>query len=289
MNTHKQSSFSSRSSSTKLLTIAWRRRDKSHCPSGDETKQSRSLKLSSREQTTENRCRRRSSREFKRRARYSQSGRQSLEHRMSSVRDSRDHLSRLDQEGNGDAKDFSKSEAVLVDVTDTLQHWISNIEIEMAKNPTFLQKGIDTRNTNNAMVALITMKTSMSRALSKQCQWWWSVPPSRSPTFHAENTAALVGIEQFFENLAIWRELKMLTTQLTRSTACIQSRRPQWCSRTDATAFESDQSSETRNRFTLAWTRRNATLQTASRKIDESSNDRNNVSNQMTGLWARPS
>ena len=33
---------------------------------------------------------------------------------------------------------------------------------------TFLQKGIDTRNTSNAMVALITMKTSMSRAFSEQ-------------------------------------------------------------------------------------------------------------------------
>ena len=61
-----------------------------------------------------------------------------------------------------EAKDFSKSEAELVDDTDTLQHGISNIENEMAKNPTFLQKGIDTRNTSNAMVALITMKTSMT-------------------------------------------------------------------------------------------------------------------------------
>ena len=67
-----------------------------------------------------------------------------------------------------EAKDLSKSEAELVDVTDTLQHGISNIEKEMAKNPTFLQKGIDTRNTNNAMVALVTMKTSMSRAFSEQ-------------------------------------------------------------------------------------------------------------------------
>ena len=51
-----------------------------------------------------------------------------------------------------EAKDFSKSEAELVDVTDTLQHGISNVEKEMAKNPTFLQTGIDTRNTNSAMV-----------------------------------------------------------------------------------------------------------------------------------------
>ena len=37
----------SRSSSTRLVTIARRRRDKSHSPSGDETKQSRSLRFES--------------------------------------------------------------------------------------------------------------------------------------------------------------------------------------------------------------------------------------------------
>ena len=57
-----------------------------------------------------------------------------------------------------EAKDFSKSEAEMVDVMDTLQHGISIIEKEMAKNPIFMQKGIDTRNTNNATVALITKK-----------------------------------------------------------------------------------------------------------------------------------
>ena len=45
------------------------------------------------------------------------------------------------------------------------QHGISNIEKEMAKNPTFLQKGIDRRNTNNVLVALVTMKT---RAFSEK-------------------------------------------------------------------------------------------------------------------------
>ena len=52
-----------------------------------------------------------------------------------------------------EAKDFSKSEAEMVDVMDTRA--ISNVEKEMAKNLTFLQKKIDTRNTNNATVALI--------------------------------------------------------------------------------------------------------------------------------------
>ena len=69
-----------------------------------------------------------------------------------------------------EAKDCSKSEAEMVDVMDTLQHVISVIQKEMANNTTFLQKGIDTRNTNHAMVALIIRKTSMSIAFSKQCQ-----------------------------------------------------------------------------------------------------------------------
>ena len=42
-----------------------------------------------------------------------------------------------------EAKDFSKSEAEMVDVKDTLQHVISNVELEIAKNPAFLQKEID--------------------------------------------------------------------------------------------------------------------------------------------------
>ena len=42
-----------------------------------------------------------------------------------------------------EAKDFSKSEAELVDVVDTLQRAISIIQKEMAKNPAFLQKRID--------------------------------------------------------------------------------------------------------------------------------------------------
>ena len=58
----------------------------------------------------------------------------------------------------------------MVDVMDTLERAISNVEKEMAKNLTFLQKEIDTRNTNNVMAALIIRKTSMSRVFSKQCQ-----------------------------------------------------------------------------------------------------------------------
>ena len=53
-----------------------------------------------------------------------------------------------------EAKDFSKSEAELLDVVDTLQRAISIIQKEMAKNPAFLQKKIDTRNMNNVVGAL---------------------------------------------------------------------------------------------------------------------------------------
>merc|ERR1719414_2422993 len=53
-----------------------------------------------------------------------------------------------------EAKDFSKSEAELVDVVDTLQRAISIIQKEMSKNPAFLQKKIDTQNMNNVVAAL---------------------------------------------------------------------------------------------------------------------------------------
>ena len=70
-----------------------------------------------------------------------------------------------------EAKNFSKSEAELVDVMDTLQHAISIIEKEIAKNLAFFQKEIDTRSTNNATVALINsfqQTVSMMRRTTEQ-------------------------------------------------------------------------------------------------------------------------
>ena len=55
----------------------------------------------------------------------------------------------------------------MVDVMDTLQRTISIIKNEIVKNPTFLQKEIDTRNTNNVLAALLTRKNSMSRVFRK--------------------------------------------------------------------------------------------------------------------------
>ena len=81
-----------------------------------------------------------------------------------------------------EAKDFSKSEAELVDVMDTLQHAISVIEKEVAKNLVFLHMEIDTRNTNIATAALIMTKTSMSRAFSDQCVHAETLPPSLGST-----------------------------------------------------------------------------------------------------------
>ena len=75
---------------------------------------------------------------------------------------------------------------------DTFQRTISIIESERAKNPTFLQKEIDTGNTNNAHHG----KDLYVNSLQQTVLMMLSIPPSRSPTFHAEtNTAALVGIE----------------------------------------------------------------------------------------------
>ena len=67
-----------------------------------------------------------------------------------------------------EAKDFSKSEVEQEDVMDTLPRAIFIIEMEMTKNPTFVQKEIDTRNTNSVVAVLIIRKTSMARAFSEQ-------------------------------------------------------------------------------------------------------------------------
>ena len=67
---------------------------------------------------------------------------------------------------------------------------ISNVEKEMAKNPTFLQKEIDTRNSNNAKVALINgfqQTVSMMRRTTEQIT-----------DVSCGNTAAPVVIDQFF-------------------------------------------------------------------------------------------
>ena len=71
-----------------------------------------------------------------------------------------------DSENQKGAKEFSKSEAELVDVMDTFQRATSIIEKEMAKNLAFLQKEIDTGKTNSIRTALIRMKTSRSIAFS---------------------------------------------------------------------------------------------------------------------------
>ena len=77
-----------------------------------------------------------------------------------------DHINK-DRE-NQKAKEFSKSEAELVDVMDTFQYAISITEKQIAKNLAFLQKEIDKGNTNSIKTALIR-KTSRSIAFSKQC------------------------------------------------------------------------------------------------------------------------
>ena len=90
-----------------------------------------------------------------------------------------------------EAKDFSKSEAEMVDVMDTLQRSISNVEKVLAKNLTFLQKEIDTRNTNNATVAFIS---SFQRTVLKRTT-------EQITDVSRGNTAALVVIDQFLLKL----------------------------------------------------------------------------------------
>ena len=81
-------------------------------------------------------------------------------------------------------KNFSKSESELVDVMDTFQCTISFIKKEIAENPTFLQKEIDTRNTNNVMAALIIRKTFNVKSLQQNRAWQRSV--AFQGAFHCE-------------------------------------------------------------------------------------------------------
>ena len=97
---------------------------------------------------------------------------------------------------NKEAKDFNKSEVELVDVMDTFQHGISIIEKEMAKNPIFMQKGIDTRNTNNATVALIT-KVDLNVNGFQQTVSMMRCTTEQITDVSRRNTAALVVIKQF--------------------------------------------------------------------------------------------
>ena len=53
-----------------------------------------------------------------------------------------------------EAKDYSQSEAELVDVVGTLERAFSIIQRGMSKNPAFLQKKIETRNIINVISAL---------------------------------------------------------------------------------------------------------------------------------------
>ena len=75
---------------------------------------------------------------------------------------------------------------------------ISIIEKEMAKNSAFLQKEIDTRNTNKATVALIMIKTSMPIAFIQQTVSMMRRTTEQITDVFRGNTAVFVGIEQFF-------------------------------------------------------------------------------------------
>ena len=118
-----------------------------------------------------------------------------------------------------EAKDFSKSEAELGRCQGHTSDVISNVEKEMAKNPTFLQREIDTRNSNNAMVALINsfqQTVSMVRRTTEQIT-----------DVSCGNTAApRCDRRPVPWNLGtLKKQSKRLTTPLTRSTAFLTSRR----------------------------------------------------------------
>ena len=95
-----------------------------------------------------------------------------------------------------EAEDFSNSEAEVVDVMDTLQHAISIIEKETAKNLAFLPKEIGTRNTNKATVALVTKEDLNVNSLQQTVSMMRRTTEQITDV-SCGNTAGLVGIDQF--------------------------------------------------------------------------------------------
>ena len=95
-----------------------------------------------------------------------------------------------------EAKNFSKSGAELVDVMDTRLRVISTIEKEMAKNPTFMQKEIDTLNTNIVIAAVNFNVNSLQRTVLMMRRTTEQVPD-----VSCGNAAAFVGTDQFILKL----------------------------------------------------------------------------------------
>ena len=144
----------------------------------------------------------------------------------------------LDDKISSENESHKKKRKTLNDSGKNTSDVMSNVEKETVKNPAFLQKEIDTRNTNYVMTALIIHKTSMSIAFSKQCWWWWSVTSSRSTTFHAETQLPSLGSNSSF---TAWHSDDNWKCSQHR---WHEARRSHWNPKTDATAFEMFRSSE---------------------------------------------
>ena len=107
-----------------------------------------------------------------------------------------DGVNKLKTVETKEAKDFSKSEAALVDVMDTFLNGILIIERKKAKKPIFMQKVIDTRNTKNATVALITKEDLNVNGFQQTVSMMKRITEQITDVSRG-NTAALVVIEQF--------------------------------------------------------------------------------------------
>ena len=95
-----------------------------------------------------------------------------------------------------EAKNFSKSEAELVDVTDTFQHAISIIEKEMAKNFTFLKKDRHTEHELRNGSAHHKQDLNVN-SLQQTVSMMMKRTAEQITKVSCGNTAALAGIEQF--------------------------------------------------------------------------------------------
>ena len=148
------------------------------------------------------------------------------------------------------AKEFSKSEAELVDVMDTLQQAISIIEKGTAKNSAFLHKEIDTKEPEQHQ------DSSRQKELKVK---------SLQRTVFMMNTAALVGIDQFLQKIETLKTVGSAHNTANDVRHAVAKIAVMSKDRRDS--IQSWSAVSKWNRSAFAWTRRIATLQTTSKKI----------------------
>ena len=102
-----------------------------------------------------------------------------------------------DRENQKGAKEFSKSEAELVDVIDTSQHAISTIEKEVAKNLAFFAEGNRHREHEQHQESSHQKEDLKVKSLQRTVTMMMKRTTEQITDVSRGNTAAFVGIDQY--------------------------------------------------------------------------------------------